>query len=382
MGYLLQKHQMPGVDVRVLYKGRNVGQDRIERACRRQKIALPVDIGRPSCPWARSRLLISCTVQPSHIEVQVIPVLALSPVSDTLSSQRGHLNESFIENKGTIHDIERQPCRRSSYGKVQDDDNRVNNPDLGPVVFESGDIGSLILPLELCKSNLIGLLDHPMFQRTVIGELVTVRLITLLQSRWLLSAMDELLCWVYETMARSSRQVLGILHDSGVNSAPVKEPDDKRGIRPRGAPGMREDRAASLRRATSRSQLLVGSSTGTISVGYSGVSETDPTTIKYEQLLALAIAFMPRSKDRTVGVSIMFSEIRNTVGAQKISPYIRTFNVIPKDSAIINSVVHNNLEEVQSLFASGEASPLDVDPDGFSLLSVHDKYERLRISMC
>ena len=117
-------------------------------------------------------------------------------------------------------------------------------------------------------------------------------------------------------------------------------------------------------------------------MGYSGVSETDPTTIKYEQLLALAIAFMPRSKDRTVGVSIMFSEIRNTVGAQKISPYIRTFNVIPKDSAIINSVVHNNLEEVQSLFASGEASPLDVDPDGFSLLSVHDEYERLQIAMC
>ena len=329
-----------------------------------------------------SRLLISCTVQPSHIEVQVIPVLAFFPTSDTSLSQRGHLNESIIEKKRTIDDIERQPCRKPSYGKVQDDDNRINYPDLGPIVFESGDLKSLVLPQELCKSHLISSLDHPMLQRTVLGEPVTVRLIALLQSRWLLSAMDELLCWAYETVARSSRQVSGIPHDFGVFSAPVKEPGDKRGITPCVAPETREDRAVSLRRATSRSQLLVGSSTGTISVGYSGVSETNSSTIKSEQLLALAIAFMPRSKDRTVGISTMFSEIRDTVGAQKICPHIRTFNVIPKDSAIINSVVHHNLEEVQSLFASGEASPRDVDPDGFSLLSVHDQYEHLQMWMC
>ena len=373
MGYMLQKHQMPGVDVRILYKGQNIGKERIERACRRRKIALPFDIGRPNCPLARSRLLIVFTVQPSHIEVQVIPAPTFSPIPGTLLSRRKLLNDSVIENKRTAGDIERQPCKKPSYSKAQDDDSRINSPDLGPIISESGDLRSLILPLELCKSQLIKSLDHPMFQRTVIGEPVTVRLITLLQSRLLLSAMDELLCWAYETVARSSRQALGISHDFGVYSAPVKDPGDNCGITSCVAPEMRKDRAASLRRATSRSHLLVDSSTGTISVGYSGVSEINPSTTTSEQLLALAIAFMPRSKDRTVGVSIMFSEIRDTMGAQKICPYIRTFNVIPKDSAIINSVVHNNLEEVQSLFASGEASPLDVDPDGFSLLSVHDQ---------
>ena len=375
MGYMLQKHQMPGVDVRILYKGQNIGKERIERACRRRKIDLPFDIGRPSCPSARSKLLIVFTVQPSHIEVQVIPVPTFSAIPGTLLSRRRLLNDNVVGNKRTAGEIKRQPCKKPSYSKAQDDDSRINSPDLGPIIFESGDPKSLILPLELCKSQLIKSLDHPMFQRTVIGEPVTVRLITLLQSRLLLSAMDELLCWAYETVARSSRQALGISHEFGVYSAPVKEPGDICGTTSCMAPQRRKDRAASLRRATSRSHLLVDSSTGTISVGYSGVSETNPSTTTSEQLLGLAIAFMPRSKDRTVGISIMFSEIRDTMGAQKICPCIRTFNVIPRDSAIINSVVHNNLEEVRSLFASGEASPLDVDPDGSSLLSVHDQYE-------
>ena len=382
MGYMLQKHQMPGVDVRILYKGQNIGKERIERACRRRKIALPFDIGRPNCPLARSRLLIVFTVQPSHIEVQVIPAATFSPIPGTLLSRRRLPNDSVIENKRTAGDIESQPCKKPSYSKAQDDDSRINSPDLGPIIFESGDPKSVILPLELCKSQIIKSLDHPMFQRTVIGELVTVRLIMLLQSRLLLSAMDELLCWAYETVARSSRQALGISHDFVIDSAPVKEPDDNRGTTPCVAPETRKGRAASLRRATSRSKLLVDSSIGTISVGYNSVSETNPSTTPSEQLLALAIAFMPRSKDRTVGISIMFSEIRDTVGAQKICPHIRTFNVIPKDSAIINSIVHNNLEEVQSLFASGEASPLDVNPDGFSLLSVHDQYGNLQMWMC
>ena len=257
----------------------------------------------------------------------------------------------------------------------------MNNPDLGPILFESGNTESLILPLELCKSHLTRSFDHPLLQGTVIGEPVTARLIKLLQSRWLLSAMNEVLCWAYETAARSSRQLLEGSYDFDVYSIPVKEPGDKRGIRPCRAPATREDMAESLRRATSRSQLLVASSTGTISVGCSSVFETNPSMIKSEQLLALSIAFMPRSKDRTVGVSIKFSAIWDTMGAQKISPYIRTFNVIPKDSAIINSVLHNDLEEVQALFASGEASPLDVDPDGFSLLSVHDQYEHWQTCM-
>ena len=146
------------------------------------------------------------------------------------------------------------------------------------------------------------------------------------------------------------------LVDFDIYSVPVKESGDKRGIRPCSAPETRKDVATSLRRATSRSQLLFASSTGAISLGYSSVSETNPSTIKYEQLLAVAIIFMPRPIDRTVGISVMFDETQDTVGVQKISPYTRTFNVIPRDSAIINSVLHNNLEEVQNLVASGEIS--------------------------
>ncbi len=381
MGSLLQKHQMPGFNVRVLYKGHNVSQERIERACRRKKIVLPLDLGRPSCPSAQFRLLIVCTVQPSHIEIQTIPVSALSQIAGTFCSPRGHSNKSVIENRRTNHDILRPACRRSLYTKVQDDDNTINNPDLGPIILENGDAESLILPLELCKSRLIRSLDHPLLQRMVIGEPVLARLIKLLQSQWLLGAMDELLCWAYGMAASSFRQLLGASHDFDVYSVPVKKLIDKRGIRPIGASETRKNTAASLWQATSRSQLLVASSTGTLNVRYSSVSGTDPGLIQSERLLAFTIAFMPRSKERTIGVSIMFSESQDTVGAQKMSPYICAFNVIPKDSAIIKSVLRNDLEEVRNLFASGEASPLDVDPDGFSLLSVHDQYEHWQMWM-
>ena len=122
MEHLLQKHQMPGVDVRILYKGQNVDQERIERACRRQKIVLPSDIGRSSCLLAQFGLLMVRTVQPSHIEVQVIPVPAFSPIPGTSLSRRGHPNDSVIKNTGTINNIERQACRRTLKAQVQDDE--------------------------------------------------------------------------------------------------------------------------------------------------------------------------------------------------------------------------------------------------------------------
>ena len=363
---------MPGHKVRILYKGQHVGQERIERACRRQKIILPLDIGRSGCPSVRFRIVIVCTVQPTHIEVQVLHVPAYSSTSDNLLSQHGHPNESVIENTFTIDDIERQACRQPCYAKVQEHDTLIKYPDLGPIVLEHGDIQSLISPLELCKSHLLRSLDHPLLQKPVNVEPVTARLIKLLQSQWLLSAMNNLLCWAYKMMARRSCQLLGASHDFNAHSGSVKEPDDKGGMRSCKAPETPKDTAASLCHATSRSQLLVTSSTGTISVRYSSVFGTNQRTMESEEPLALALAFMPSSKDRTVGVSMMFGDIQDIVGAEKISPHIRTFNVIPKDSAIIKSVLHDDLEGAQTLFASGEASPLDVDPDGFSLLSVHD----------
>ena len=372
MGFLLQKHQMPGLNVRILYKGQHVGQERIERACKRQKITLPLDIGRSGCPWARFRILIVCTVQPAHIEAHVLSVPACSSNSDTLLIRHGYPSENIIKDTFTMDDIKKQPCRQPSYAKAQKHDNAINNPDLGPIILENADIQSLISPLELCKSHLISSLDHPLLQKTVNFEPVTASLVKLLQSRWLLSTMNGLLCWAYEMTARRSRKLLGASHDFDIYSGPVKEPDDRGGMRSCKAPEARKDTAASLWHLTSRSQLLVTSSTGTISLRSSSVYGTNQRTMESEKLLALAVAFMPSSKGRTVGVSIMFSDIQDTVDAEKISPYIRTFNVIPKDSAIINSVLHDDLEGVQTLFASGEASPLDVDPDGFSLLSVHD----------
>ena len=53
--------------------------------------------------------------------------------------------------------------------------------------------------------------------------------------------------------------------------------------------------------------------------------------------------------------------LRNKPG---ISPHIITFNVIPRDSLIFESVGRKELKGVQALFDPGAASARDVDPLG------------------
>lgn len=48
----------------------------------------------------------------------------------------------------------------------------------------------------------------------------------------------------------------------------------------------------------------------------------------------------------------------------------RTYNVIPQDSPLFKCCTGGNLQGVQALFSSGEASPFDVDNNGLTALHV------------
>ena len=87
----------------------------------------------------------------------------------------------------------------------------------------------------------------------------------------------------------------------------------------------------------------------------------------------ITLCSIPHDQQRTTGLTVSFPLNAHPFGA-RISPHIKTFNVVPTGSSIIQCVEEHDLEGVQKLFAEGQASPLDVDPRGRSLLQVGETH--------
>ena len=93
---------------------------------------------------------------------------------------------------------------------------------------------------------------------------------------------------------------------------------------------------------------------------------------------ALTVSFIPKECRRTIGLCATFVNVMSEVRSPRISPRLRTFNVIPNDSKIISCIKRNDLNALQTLLDKREASPTDVDSFGFSLLSVSVYLENSR----
>ncbi len=88
----------------------------------------------------------------------------------------------------------------------------------------------------------------------------------------------------------------------------------------------------------------------------------------------ISVCSIPHDQQRTTGLMASFALNAPSFGA-RISPHIKTFNVVPIGSPVIQCVKKHDLEGVQKLFAKGRASPLDVDPKGNSLLQVGETHQ-------
>lgn len=87
----------------------------------------------------------------------------------------------------------------------------------------------------------------------------------------------------------------------------------------------------------------------------------------------VTVCSIPNNPRRTSGLMVSFA-FNTPAFAARISPQIKNFNVVPVGSSIIRCVTKNDLEGMQKLFAEGQASPLDVDPKGNSLLQVSETH--------
>ena len=84
-----------------------------------------------------------------------------------------------------------------------------------------------------------------------------------------------------------------------------------------------------------------------------------------QSVTELQVHFFPNLDICSTAVSLTFPDIW-----QSIPPLLKISRMVPWDSKIIRYVSDGNIQGVRDLFESKEASPQDVDPDGYSLLDV------------
>ena len=229
----------------------------------------------------------------------------------------------------------------------------------------------IVTSLRLTMSHLLMSSDGTMLGRNFSRGSTLDLLRHLLCSGWLLNELENLLRWSYEASARAITQ-----RQLARNGA-LELTNSKR-------PQIQNDNDKILGRETGlhrRSSTLSGQQTkltsvwsshmpnGTLTIQLRTVTPQNPILDDKESPSVLEISSIPIMAHRTTGISAVFINPLSKNPGPRISPQIRTFNVVPEGSEIIQCVQNNDLQGVRSLFNLGKASPLDVDPRGFSLLS-------------
>lgn len=242
--------------------------------------------------------------------------------------------------------------------------------------FHGTDPESIIPSLQLMRSQLLMCLDDKYRDSHLGGSRPSrLQLAREITSDWLLSEMDDMLCWSYDVSAsliRQRRAGAGHRLDGYQNLLLEKYRDDSSIVKPdaedvwmdRTPPKLRGRLTSSLRAQRCRTSEIFQVQLREVST----VTESNDHRASY----FVRISFIPEIQRCTTGISVTFSGFPGGNQHPRLCPSIRTFNVVPEDSEIITCVEQNDLKGVQRLLDEHKASTLDVDPLGCSLLSVSE----------
>ena len=249
----------------------------------------------------------------------------------------------------------------------------VNTRVLDPSIFEGSSPEEAVLPLRLLKIDFPVHLDRDSMGEYVGSASPLANLFHFINSIQLSLEIEDLLCQCFEMSARiiRKRQAARIGRATGIfDGAGLSEASTQRS-RPHSNNRMRRNNQ--LTQGTERKvthYAMWGMSKGIIKVRLTSRAGTSAIGLESESQSMLSVSFMPRDEKRTTGITINFDQVQDACFRTTLSRRIKTFNVVPKDSEVIQCVSRNDLRSLQMLFDKREASPLDVDPKGFSLLSV------------
>lgn len=272
-----------------------------------------------------------------------------SPTNDVLPVLRG---------------VEGEGGSLSKISHVQSENDR-------PVTCANFDPSSALLPLLLMKAHMEQDFCSDPRSRVLSRGSDLDKLFDIVHSEWLGLELDNVVCWISETVSKNIRQ-----HQARRRTNKLTSPFEER----REPPSQRGRSGDEIE--TNNKVQLIGKSRAQ-SKSHRGVLRVCLSNIRdrgtlLDALDVLTVTFIPMERRRTIGICATFINVMSEVRSPRISPRLRTFNVVPDDSEIINCVKRNDLDGLQTLFDKREASPRDVDSGGFSLLSVSVYLENSR----
>ena len=238
--------------------------------------------------------------------------------------------------------------------------------------LNDNDAKAAIRPLQLMEQHLQMSSDHSRLQWNRSDGSTIHHLYNLLKSRCISVQLDQLLLQTYEASARAQRRKI-TNRKTGPDSGLGQDSENL----DHSIQTMRTDRALAQReRAIMEKKVKVTSywlsvwPQGTLSVRLKTAGRESSITQSSQPLWVLSITSMPKASGRTNGLTAQFVSPFRDDDSPSIPPCISTINLVPEDSEIIRCISRNDVSNVKRIFGMQEASPQDLDPYGFSLLSV------------
>ena len=232
-----------------------------------------------------------------------------------------------------------------------------------PIACAGFDPSSAVLPLLLTKAHLEQDFHPDPHLDYYSRDSELAKFLDIIHSEWLRLELDNVVCWIYEIVSKNIRQ-----HQArrriGKFASPIEE-----------SPEPSAHRRRSGDRIETNDEVQIIETSLARSYSHKGLLQVTQGNIRNRGTLAnapeaLTISFMPSDCRRTTGLHVAFFNVMREIGGPRISPHLRTFNVIPDDSEVIRCIEENDLDGLQTLFDKREASPTDVTSEGSSLLSV------------
>ena len=278
------------------------------------------------------------------------------------------LNASPLQENGSRGNLQESAREDSPLRSHASPDTRVTEP----FIFEGSNPEDLVLPLHLLKKSFPSHLARDSLGDYV-GNVSLADFFDSVNSLQLPFEIEDLLCQCFEMSARSirERQMVRTGREPGISncSGSLKASTQR-------------SRSYSDNRIERNDQMVLGMggqvthhlmlavSKGIIKLRLTSKSDRPMAGLKSRPQYILRVSFMPTDDKRTTGIAINFQKTQDALLRTALSRRIKSINMVPKDSEVIQCVLRNDLPSLRILFDKREASPLDVDPEGYSLLSV------------
>ena len=315
-------------------------------------------------PPSPSGSTFSSGVWASWMNLSPTPAPSVLPIEERSSTRLSLIRSPAADVAPILGDVENKRDSLSMGFHAQSGNDQ-------PITCQNFDPASALLPLLLMKAHLRHDFHSDHHWKVDSRGFDRDKLHGMIHSEWLRLELDNVIGWIMESVSREIHQ-----HQArggiGKFASPFGESREPSAYQKRGSDKIETNSevpviGSSYARSETHKGILLATRGKFLNRGTPA-----------NALEALRVSYIPKEYRRTIGLCATFVNVLSELSVPRISPRLRTFNVVPDNSEIISCIKRNDLNGVQLLFDKREASPTDVDPRGFSLLSVSIYSENVR----